>query len=97
MSTWYVYLDGYRHAWSESQLHASSPHHLSLAQYQQPAFFPLMKAESFLASAHTLSDKRRILQQGCARLDQMSIQLTILSPVVVNSGRLEKAVRVKQA
>lgn len=97
MSTWCVYLDGYRHAWSESQLHSGSPHQVSLARYQQPACLPLMTAESFLASAHTPSGSRRVLHQGCTRLDQMSVQPALLSPPVVNSGCLKQAVRVKQA
>lgn len=55
------------------------------------------EGRNFLASAHTPSGNRRMLYQGCTRLDQMSIQPTVLSPPVVKSGCLEQAVRVKQA
>lgn len=90
MSTWSVYLDG--RAWSESQLHSSSPYPFSTALYQQSAFFPLRKAE-FLPVPTFF----QVAGGFCTRLDEVFAQVPVLCPSVELSGCLEQFVRANQA
>lgn len=90
MSTWNVYLDG--RAWSESQLHSSSPYPFSIALYWQAAFFPLRKEECW-----PLPILFQVEGGFCTRLDQVFVQVTVLCPSVELSGCLEQALRANQA